>query len=239
MQNEDGYAYKYSKDARITRNALPTSTQIELAKVIDLLADNPKAFPSRTHPIGSSGSIYIYRHPSPSLEITYELNDEQKILFLLHFAAPVIELTKPIFISYSHKDTEWLDKFKKFLLPLERQGLIRVWDDTEIKSGSNWLSEIQNSLSTAKIAILLISQNFISSEFISHEELPSLLESAKEKGTAIVWIAVSSSTVNDTPIAEYQAANDPENPLDMLPEPQQNRVFMKIYDQIKTVVDSV
>lgn len=232
------YSIKYSSDARRTRNALPQLIQKTLLDVIDQLSDNPNGFPNRIRSIGRNGSIYIYSHPSPPLEITYELDVVKNVLYLVHFAAPVIELTKPIFISYSHKDTQWLTKLKLFLKPLERKDLIRVWDDTEIMPGSKWIDEIKNSLSTAKIAILLISQNFLSSEFINNEELLPVLKSAQEKGTLIFWVAISSSTVNDTPIAAYQAANDPDNPLDMLPEALQNRVLTDIYEKIKSVVEN-
>ena len=231
-----GYAIKYSADARRARNALPPSIQGRLLDVIDHLADNPDAFPGRTRMIGRHGNIHIYSHPSPPLEVTYELDRGQNVIFLLHFAAPVIELTKPVFISYSHKDAEWLKRLKMFLKPLEQQDLIRVWDDTEIKPGSEWLEEIKKSLSTAKVAILLITQNFLSSEFINNEELPPLLKSAQERGAVIFWVAVSSSTVSDTEIARYQAANDPGNPLDTLPEAQQNRVLTDIYEKIKQAV---
>lgn len=231
-----GYATKYSKDAQRARSALPPAIQVKLLDVIDQLADDPDAFTSRTRAIGREGNIYIYSHPVPALEITYELDRNAKVLFLLHFAAPVIELAKPVFISYSHEDVEWLKKLKQFLKPLEQQDLIRVWDDTEIKPGAVWFDEIKQSLTDAKVAILLITQNFLTSEFISNKELPPLLQSAKDRGVLVLWIAVSSSTVEDTPISDYQAANDPKTPLDTLPEPQQNRVLTEIYEKVKEAV---
>jgi len=63
-----------------------------------------------------------------------------------------------------------------------------------------------------------------------------LLEKAKNRGCLIFWIAVSASTVDDSPLHWYQAANDPNKPLETLTEPEQNTVLKSIYDRMKEVV---
>ena len=60
--------------------------------------------------------------------------------------SPKLQVTKPVFISYSHRDAKWLEKLRQFLRPLEERELISVWDDTEIRVGSEWLSEIHKAL---------------------------------------------------------------------------------------------
>ena len=70
--------------------------------------------------------------------MTSEVEPNRRAIYLAHFVAPRVIVTKPIFISYSHKDAKWLDKLKQFLLPLEQEGLIKVWDDTE-STGRAWL----------------------------------------------------------------------------------------------------
>jgi hypothetical protein len=148
----------------------------------------------------------------------------------------VLEVRKPVFISYSHKDKEWLEKLKTWLSELEKKDLIKIWDDTEIKAGDLWKEEINKSLSAAKAAVLLVTQNFLASDFIRNDELPPLLEAAATRGVKILWIAVSESTVRDTDISRYQAVNDPYHPLDSLPVPEQNKAFREIYEGIKQVV---
>jgi len=183
--------------------------------------------------------LFIYTHPQPPLEILYELKvgQDRRVLLLLHFAAPVTQKSKPVFISYSHEDAEWLRRVKMFLKPMEELDLVRVWDDTEIEPGSPWLDEITRSLTSAKVAVFLVSQSFLTSDFIQREELPALLERARARGVQIGWIAVSASTVKDNrEIYRLQALNDPAHPLDSLPEPQQKKVLTDIYEKLKKMV---
>jgi hypothetical protein len=152
-------------------------------------------------------------------------------------SAPSFDLLKPVFIGYSHADAEWLEKLKKFLKPLENEDKIKIWDDKEIKPGDQWEEEIEKSISAAKAAVLLVTQDFLTSKFISENELPLLLAGANERGVEIFWIAVSSSTYEDTELSKYQSVNDPENPLDTLDPPAQNKELKKIYSKIKNVIE--
>lgn len=234
--NFPSYATKYSDTARETRKALPPEATNALFDLIDELAENPDAFPNRTKIISRDGRTRVYTHPNPALQITYELDEKERLLYLLHFVAPKVQVAKPVFISYSHKDGAWLVKLKMFLQPLEDQGLLDIWDDTEIRTGSKWLEEIKLSLESAQIALLLITQNFLTSEFIRQKELPVLLKKAENRGCLIFWVAVSTSTVHDSELSQFQAANDPEHPLDSLTEPLQNRILTSIYDRMKEAV---
>ena len=97
-----------------------------------------------------------------------------------------------IFISYSHEDSKYLHRLKVHIKPLERQGLVELWDDTKIKAGDKWEKSIFNALNRSAIAILIISADFLASDFIIENELPPLLEKAKfmkmliQKGQSIM-----------------------------------------------------
>jgi len=143
---------------------------------------------------------------------------------------------RPVFISYSHKDAEWLRKLRQFLRPLEERELIRVWDDIEIRTGSDWLAEIRKALDSARVAVFLVTQNLLDSSFVKEKEIPALVDAATNRGCLIFWIAVSSSTIADSPLAKYQGAISPSSPLDLMTEPQQNRVLLEIYEKMKAAV---
>ena len=230
------YAIQYSETAKQSRKELPPEVILALFDVIDKLAENPDAFPNWTKAISRDGRTRVYTHPNPALQITYEVDEKEHLLYLLHFVAPKVQVIKPVFISYSHKDGAWLEKLKMFLQPLEDQGVLRIWDDTNIRAGSQWLEEIKGSIESARVAVFLITQNFLTSEFIRQKEFPVLLEKAEKRGCLIFWIAVSASTVGDSELSKFQAANDPKQPLDTLTVPEQNRVLKGIYDRMKEAV---
>lgn len=69
---------------------------------------------------------------------------------------------------------------------LERQGLLSVWDDRQISAGNDWLPEIERAINAAQIAILLISADFLGSEFILGKEVPQLIQHRKNKGLRII-----------------------------------------------------
>jgi hypothetical protein len=232
----ESFAVRYSESGRVSRRELPPDAAAMLFDVLDALTVDPDAFPGRTRALSRDGSIRLYSHPSPAVQITYEIDCENRVLHLLHFVAPRMQLTRPVFISYSHKDSPWLLKLKQFLRPLEDRELIRVWDDREIRPGSDWLVEIQQALASARVAVFLVTPHFLDSAFIREREMPALLQAAHDRGCLIFWIAVSSTPFADSPLAKIQAANTTSEPLDLLTEAEQNKVLTELYQKLKAAV---
>jgi formylglycine-generating enzyme required for sulfatase activity len=122
-----------------------------------------------------------------------------------------------VFISYSHADSEWLNRLKTMLIPFQRQGTLKIWADTDIRPGQRWMEEIKQALAKAKVAVLLVSSDFLASRFVHEHELPPLLEAAGNEGLTIIWIPLRPCLYEETVIAKYQAAYNPETPLSTLP----------------------
>ncbi len=143
-----------------------------------------------------------------------------------------------VFISYAHKDREWLVKLQKHLKPLERQGAIEVWDDTKIQTSDEWLEKIRMALRSSKVAILLVSADYLASEFIQNEELSHLLEAAKaQKGVRIMPVILSPCRFVETPIlAQFQAVNPPSMPLIGMSEVDQENVLYKLSKDVETII---
>ena len=97
--------------------------------------------------------------------------------------------------------------------PLITKGLVDFWDDTKIKPGTRWKAEIENALASAKAAILLVTADFLASDFIKEKELPPLLNKARDNGVTIYWIKIKECLVELTEIPDYQAAHDVNKPL--------------------------
>src|SRR5258706_15175147 len=131
-----------------------------------------------------------------------------------HGMANINKIDPKVFISYSHRDLEWLDRLRVHLRPMEKEYGIDFWDDTRIASGSRWKKEIANALETSKIAVLLVSADFLASEFVALDELPPLLTAAAQKDTIILPLILSPSRFLRTKsLSQFQAINDPMRPL--------------------------
>ena len=151
--------------------------------------------------------------------------------------APSPTRTK-VFISYSHADKEWLERLKRHLKPLVREGNLDCWDDTHIRPGDDWKQEIQNALDTAQVAVLLISADFFASDFIDETELPPLLDAAKAKGVRILPVILSASRFARNPgLARFQAVNPPSRPLNEMPQAEQEKVLDRLAHAIESIFD--
>jgi hypothetical protein len=85
-----------------------------------------------------------------------------------------------LFVSYSHRDHDWLERLRLHLAVLERQGLIHVWSDTRIELGADWEEEIEGALSESRVAVLLVSPAFLASAYIWEKEMPHIIEHKKQ-----------------------------------------------------------
>jgi len=138
-----------------------------------------------------------------------------------------------IFVSYSHLDGKWLHSLKTMLSPLIRDGSLKLWDDTLIKTGAVWKEEIEKALASTKVAVLLVSANFLASDFIAKNELPPLLATARDEGLKICWVYISSAPYERTEIAKYQAAHDVKRPLDRMPRDERQAALSKVAFEIE------
>src|SRR3954464_13547110 len=118
--------------------------------------------------------------------------------------APSPSTRTKVFISYSHKDQEWLERLQTHLQPLIREGL-DCWDDTHIRPGDDWKQEIQNALDTAQVLVLLISADFFASDLFDETGLLPLLDAAQAEGVGILPVIISASRFERIPnLAQLQ-----------------------------------
>ncbi len=97
---------------------------------------------------------------------------------------------KTIFISYSHKDEEWKDKLLRHLKVLELEGHITLWDDRKLNVGDQLFSIINEKLNSSNIAVLLITADFLISDFIRDYELPIFLKRFSKKDLLIIPVII-------------------------------------------------
>lgn len=150
--------------------------------------------------------------------------------------AMVPKRTKVV-ISYSHIDTHWLERLRVHLRPLERDYSLDIWDDTKIQTGSKWLEEIERAIQSAKVALLIVSADFIASDFIANNELPPLLDAAKTEGAVIMPLIASPSRFTSIRnLSQFQAFNDPSRPLINMAKGEQEEVLVKVSEEIANIL---
>lgn len=132
-----------------------------------------------------------------------------------------------VFICCSQKDKDWLEDLQTFLEPLRRNHKIDIWDETKIPPGSDWREEVKTALTKAKVAVLLVSKDFIASDFIATQVLPSLLEQAQKEVT-ILWVYLKACLVEEEEFTRYQPAYDATRAVASLPEAQQDEALTEI-----------
>jgi len=81
-----------------------------------------------------------------------------------------------IFISYSHKDDALREQLVNHLSALRREGLISVWHDRRIEAGDTWRDQIDRNLESADFVLLLISADFMASDYCMEKELKGALQ---------------------------------------------------------------
>ena len=74
---------------------------------------------------------------------------------------------------------------------------MELWDDSKILPGQKWKDEIRKAIEQTKVAILLVSTDFLGSEFIVSDELPPLLKAAEENGATILIVILKPCLFED------------------------------------------
>ena len=110
---------------------------------------------------------------------------------------------------------------------------IEYWDDTKIAAGSKWKEEMQRALKATTVAVLLVSPEFLASDFIIKNELPPLLKSANQNGTIILCVILRYCVFTDTNLAEFQAINPPSLPLSEMTRGKRDAIWAKVAKIIK------
>jgi len=136
---------------------------------------------------------------------------------------------KTLFISYSHKNERWLERLEVHLKPLHLNGKIDVWSDKRLNPGDDWTREIKAALARAEVAVLLVSADFLASDFIVAVELTSLLQLAERQSCKVIPIIVGSclfSSIKD--LQHFQAINSPGKPLEGMKKAKQEEVLCQV-----------
>jgi GUN4-like/TIR domain/NACHT domain len=136
-----------------------------------------------------------------------------------------------IFFSYAHEDDALRDQLRKQLRPWERENQIVCWCDRQIPPGSEWKSAIDERLNSADIILLLVSADFMDSDFCMEIEYPRAMERHREKSARVIPILLSPCGWKDSQYNTLQAY-----PKDLVPIECWDNPKTALYDVAKAIV---
>lgn len=119
-----------------------------------------------------------------------------------------------VFISYHHRDFEIVEEMLSYLKPLKKVGIL-PWMDSQLKFGTKWKEEIHRNLAISVAAIMICSQGFANSDFISEVELPTILKQHQGGTCKRVYVVHYKPTVlrDIKPLLEFESIGTPDKPL--------------------------
>jgi len=107
------YASKLSEEGSRTRRDLPAELRSTVDQIEANLMQDPNSQTDRVIAASLDGKTRIYKHPDPLIEITFEVDDEKKVIYFFHYTAPTFRVRETIVIGYSHVDERWLTEFEE------------------------------------------------------------------------------------------------------------------------------
>jgi hypothetical protein len=105
---------------------------------------------------------------------------------------------KNIFFSYSRSDEKWVRRLRTHLAPLMRSRDLTLWDDEKLAPGKEWKEQIGEAIAKADLVLLVVSPNYLASNFISNTEFPAILAALEQRGVKVAWLAASPALYQDT-----------------------------------------
>ena len=142
-----------------------------------------------------------------------------------------------IFCSYAHEDELWLRKLKNHLSLLKRQGLISLWYDRLIVPGADWTKSVDAHLETASVILLLVSANFLASDYCYGVEMKRALERQEAGEARVVPILVRQVDWTGAPFAHLQALPTDAKPLTSRRD--EDRALADVAAGIRRVIEDV
>ncbi|MEJ7738024.1 MAG: toll/interleukin-1 receptor domain-containing protein [Chitinophagaceae bacterium] len=142
-----------------------------------------------------------------------------------------------LFFSYSHKDEDLRDELDKHLTILKRKGIINTWHDRRIEAGSMLASEISTNLKSANIILLLVSSDFLASDYCYNVEMKEAMRMHKERQAVVIPVILRPCDWQDTLFGELLAT--PKDGKPVIKFPGLDEAFLEINNEIKRVVSTL
>jgi hypothetical protein len=142
-----------------------------------------------------------------------------------------------VFFSYSHKDEKLRDKLASHLSILERQELIKSWHYRDISAGTEWEKEIEDNLNNAEIILLLVSPDFLSSNYLWDVEMKRALSRHKAGEARVIPIILRPVDWSGAPFSDLHAL--PKGAKPVTTWPNRDQAFLDITRGVRQAAQEI
>lgn len=142
-----------------------------------------------------------------------------------------------VFFSYSHNDETERNELEKHLSVLKRQGVIETWYDRRILAGSDLDNEVDQNLVESNLILLLVSPDFLDSDYCYSKEMQKALEMRREGVAWVIPIILEHCDWKNTPLKGLLACPKDGKPISDYPNP--NKAFNEIAQEIRRVIGEI
>lgn len=142
-----------------------------------------------------------------------------------------------VFYSYAHADASWRNELEKHLSLLHRRGVINAWSDRYIAPGTDWGQALDEHLERASIILLLISADFLASDYCYGVEMKRALERHQAKQACVIPILLRPVDWQGAPFAHLQAL--PTNAKAIVTWGNQDEAFADVAAGLRRAVEDL
>jgi hypothetical protein len=155
---------------------------------------------------------------------------------------PMSQINKPektlkLFYSYSHEDEALRNRLEKHLTILKRKKVIDTWHDRAIGAGTEWKEAIDENLETADIILLLVSADFLASNYCFDIEVELAMKKHREKSAVVIPISLRPCDTKDVEFMKLQGL--PQNFTPVTDWDNQDKAFTDIAKGIRAVAERI
>lgn len=167
----------------------------------------------------------LYLHGNDSLGLPVEMLEKARPSRILDF------------YFRSHKDESLRNELETHLKLMQRQRLIETWHDRLIEAGDEWKDRIDDNLERAEIILLLVSANFIASDYCYEKEMERALERHKKGEARVIPVIVRDVNWARAPFAKLQAL--PKDGLAVTKWPDKDSAWRNVSEGIEKVAEEM
>jgi tetratricopeptide (TPR) repeat protein len=142
-----------------------------------------------------------------------------------------------VFYSYAHEDEDLRDELEKHLTILRRQGVIAGWHDRKIAAGREWAGEIDQHLNTAKVILLLVSADFLASDYCYDVEMTRALERHHRNETRVIPVILRKVDWRGAPFGKLEGLPTDAKPITSWAN--RDEAFSDVAVGVRTAIDEL